>query len=143
MGCVFIHHHTAPSGEERWGNPMRRDGLSWGNIRPREQRSLLRVALCYIAYQTRNETHLVWSGCWFPCRDSNVKDSLQTLSSNIVPWCIGCTGVFDTLRPGPNPGGTTRVSMPKSLFGRRPFGGESACVHQAECGLGRQVHISS
>ena len=28
-----------------------------------------------------------------------------------------------------------QVSMPKSLFGRMPFGGESACVHQAECGL--------
>ena len=96
-----------------------RVGLSWGNVRPREQRSLLRVALCYTAYQTRNEIHLVWSGCWFPCRDSNVKDSLQTLSSSIVPWCIGCTGVFDTLSPGPNPGGTTKQDFNASL-GHQP-----------------------
>ena len=59
---VRIPTSFAPSGEERWGNPMRRDGLSWDNIRPREQRSLLRVSptLCVVARREMKPHSWVW-----------------------------------------------------------------------------------
>ena len=43
-----------------------------------------------------------------PSSDEPIRWDILASKPLNVPWCIGGTGVFDTLRLGSNPSGTTK-----------------------------------